>query len=452
MATRKRMTKRESNAVLQSLLGGVVPTHGLEHIAVGRERELESLTRDLDTIAEGGASFRVLMGRYGSGKTFLGQMLRERALQRNFVVMQADLGQSARFTGSAGQGQMLYRSLLASASTKNHAGGNALPLLLERWLSDIQNQVEREDGIGHLEAGFQTAVATRIQDALGHMEDLVHGFAFSYAVVAYQTGHHSGDDARQEAALRWLRGEYSSKIEARQALGVRDIIDGNYWYDYIRLLASFVKQIGYRGLILFIDELDHLFKIQNRLARDNNYERLLHLYNDTTQGHASHLGIILGATSQVVEDKRRGMFSNEALRTRLQPSRFVSDGLRDLSGPLIRLEPLRQDEVLTLLGNLQEIHARHHGWTPGLDGTQRGRFHATLLRQPGAETLLTPREIVRDFLTVLNLLRQYPERSLDDILGSEDFQSSPLQPGPLAALAGESSNGSVVSPFADFEL
>ena len=452
MAAGKRIPKRVSNAVLRSLLGGVVPAVGLEHIAVGRERELESLTRDLDTIAEGGASFRVLMGRYGSGKTFLGQMLRERALQRNFVVMQADLGQTVRFTGSAGQGQMLYRSLLASASTKNHAGGNALPLLLERWLSDIQNQVEREDGIGHLEPAFRPQMQVRINDTLHQMEDMVHGFDFSQVILAYLDGHLKGDDERKEAALRWLRGEFSSKIEARQALGTRVIIDGNDWYQYVRLLAGFARQIGCRGLILFIDELDHLYKITNRQARDNNYERLLHLYNDTTQGHASHLGIILGATSQVVENDRRGMFSNEALRTRLQPGRFVSDGLRDLDGPLIRLEPLRSDEVLTLLNNLQEIHGRHHGWTPDLDRSQRERFLGELLSRPGADTHLTPREIVRDFLTVLNLLRQYPERSLDNILGSEDFQPSPLQPGPLAALAGESSNGSVVSPFADFEL
>ncbi len=451
MATRK-ITKRASTAVLGSLLGGVVPTLGLEHIAVGRERELEALTRDLTTIADGGSSFRVLMGRYGSGKTFLGQMLRERALQRNFVVMQAELGQSARFTGSAGQGQMLYRSLLASASTKNHAGGNALPLLLERWLSDIKNQVEREDGIGHLEPAFRPQMQVRINETLDQLEDMIHGFDFAKVILAYYDGHHKSDDARKDAALRWLRGEFSSKIEARQALGIRVIIDGNDWYTYVRLLAGFARQIGYRGLLLFVDEIDHLFKIQNRQARDNNYERLLHLYNDTTQGHASHLGIILGATSQVVENDRRGMFSNEALRTRLQPGSFLRDGLRDLDSPLIRLEPLRTEEVLTLLGNLQDIHGRHHGWTPGLDRSQRDRFHATLLRRPGRDTLLTPREIVRDFLTVLNLLRQHPERSLDDILGSEDFQPTSPIPDPLLTPAGGGSNGSVDARFADFEL
>lgn len=450
MVTGKRIPKRVSNAVLQSLLGGVVPTVGLGHVAVGRERELEALTKDLSIIADGGASFRLLMGRYGSGKTFLGQMLCERAIQRNFVVMRAELSQNARFTGSAGQGQMLYRALLASVASKTSAGGNALPALLERWLSDIQTQVEREDGIDHDEPAFRPKMQIRIGDTLGQLEGMIHGFDFSIVVLAYLDGHLEGDDARKDAAMRWLRGEFGTRTEARNALGVRVIIDGN-WYDYIRLLASFVKQVGYRGLILFIDELDHLFKLSSRQARGNNYERLLHLYNDTTQGHAGHLGIVLGATSQVVEDSRRGMFSNEALRTRLQESSLVNTGLRDLAGPLIRLEPLRNDEVLTLLGNLQAIHARHHGWQPELDEAQRQRFHAWQLRRPGADTLLTPREIVKDFLTVLNLLQQYPERSLDDILDGEDYQPSPLQRDDWLEPVGVN-GGAARGPYSDFTL
>lgn len=452
MATGIRIPKRVSGAVLQSLLGGVVPTLGLNHIAVGRERELEALTRDLSTIADGGASFRVLMGRYGSGKTFLGQMLRERSLQRNFVVMQAELAQHSRFSGSAGQGQMLYRNLLASTSTKTSTGGNALPALLERWLNDIQNQVEREDGIGHLEPEFRARVDARIGETLDQLEGMIHSFDFAKVIRAYLNGHHAGDEGRKDAAMRWLSGEYESTREVKRELGVSVLVGGTGWYNYLRLLAGFVRQVGYRGLILFIDELDHIYKISNRQARDNNYERLLHIYNDTTQGHASHLGVILGATGQVVEDTRRGMFSNEALRTRLQESRYVSDGLRDLAGPLIRLEPLGNDEVLTLLGNLQAIHARHHGWTPDLNGAQRERFHATLLRQPGAGTRLTPREIVKDWLSVLNLLQQYPERSLDNILGSDDFRPTTPQGNPVFTPAGESNNGSIDERFAEFEL
>ncbi len=452
MATGKRVPKRVSNAVLQSLLGGVVPTVGLEHIAVGREKELEALTKDLDTVADGGASFRVLMGRYGSGKTFLGQMLRERALQRNFVVMQADLSQNARFSGSAGQGQMLYRALLASTATKTRASGNAMSALLERWLSALQNQVEREDGIGHLEQEFRKKVEERIGDSLDQLEGMIHSHDFARVIRTYLDGHLEGDDARRDAAMRWLRGEYDSKREVKRDLGVSVLVGGTGWYNYIRLLAHFARQIGYRGLILFVDELDHIYKLSNRQARDNNYERLLHLYNDTTQGHASNLGIVLGATLQVVEDKRRGMYSNEALRTRLQESSLVGAGMRDLAAPLIRLEPLDRDDILLLLENLLNVHALHYKWVPELSDSQRERFLDHLMHRPGADSLLTPREIVRDYLTVLNLLQQNPERGLDDILGGQDFQPSQPQQDPLLSLTGESRNGVVDERFTSFEL
>lgn len=452
MAAGKKISKRDSNAVLRSLLGGVVPTRGLEHIAVGRERELEALTQDLDTVADGGASFRVLMGRYGSGKTFLGQMLCERALQRNFVIMKAELSQNTRFTGSAGQGQMLYRALLANAATKTRASGDALPLLLERWLNDIQVQVESEDGIGHLESAFRPAMQVRIHQSLGQIEGMVHGFDFSKVVLTYLDGHLADDERLKDASIRWIRGEYERITEVRQALNFRAIVDDGNWYEHLKILAGFVRQIGYRGLLVFIDEIDHIFKLSHRSSRDNNYERLLHLYNDTTQGHASHLGIVLGATLQVVEDKRRGMYSNEALRTRLQESSLVGAGMRDLAAPLIRLEPLDRDDILLLLENLLNVHALHYKWVPELSDSQRERFLDHLMHRPGADSLLTPREIVRDYLTVLNLLQQNPERGLDDILGGQDFQPSQPQQDPLLSLTGESRNGVVDERFTSFEL
>lgn len=453
MATGKKLSKRDSNAILRSLMGGVVPTRGLEHIAVGREPELAALTEDLDTIKEGGASFRVLMGRYGSGKTFLGQMLREVALQCNFVVMQAELAQNARFSGSAGQGQMLYRALLASTSTLVRPEGNALAALLERWLSDLQQKVGSEDGVGQFEPEFQKRLEERIDESLHQLEGMIHAYDFSKVIRTYLEGHLEADDARKDAAMRWLRGEYTSTREVRRELGVSVLVGGTGWYNYLRLLAGFVRQIGYRGLILFIDELDNLYQLSNPASRKNNFERLLRIYNDTTQGHVSHLGVVLGATPEVVESGQRGMFSNQALRTRLQESQFVTDGLRDLSGPLIRLEPLERDEVLTLLGNLQDIHERHNEWESGLGREQREDFLNFLMRRPGAATHLTPREIVKDFLTVLNLLDQNPDRSLDDILGGDDFDPSPPTPDPIfAPSGGGSGGGSAVTPFADFEL
>ena len=450
-----KIPKRISTAVMQSLGAGVVPRIGLEYIAVGRKPEIETLLHDIDDIvAEGGATFRMILGRYGSGKSFLAQLIRNYALQRNFVVMDADLSPTTRLTGTKEQGLSLYRELLTNAATRTRPDGGAFNALLERWISDLQQQVMQSEGIRPGDPQFTNAVETRIYATVNQMEGMVHGFDFSTVISAYWHGHQSGDDTRKDAAMRWLRGEYSTKTEAREALGVRVIIDDNAWYDYIKLLAHFVKDIGYKGLIVFIDEAVNLYKISHTVSRNNNYERLLTIFNDTMQGKAQHLGVIIGATPQMVEDTRRGLFSYEALRTRLEESRFARDGLRDLSGPMIRLEVLTPEEIFVLLQRIREIHGLHHLYEPNVTDKQIEFFLNEIRKRLGAEQMLTPREIVRDFLAVLNIIHQNPEQSFNSIVGGKEFQPTKVGSNP-EALTVESEivdEDDGTSPYKKFEL
>lgn len=447
--------KRVLSAILQSLSAGVVPRVGLEHVAVGRKHEIEALLRDIDhTVAEGGASFRFLLGRYGSGKSFLCQLIRNYALQRNFVVMDADLSPTRRLTGAQGQGLALYRELLTNAATRTRPDGGAFKALLERWISDVQEQVIAEDGVQPDDPRFHRLVERRIRTTINQTEGMVHGYDFATVITAYWNGHLSGDDTQKAAALRWLRGEYNTKSEAREALNVRVIIDDNSWYDHIKLLAHFVTNIGYRGLILFIDEAVNLYKISHSGARNSNYERLLTLFNDTTQGKASHLGIIMGVTPQMVEDRRRGLYGYEALRSRLEESRFARDGLRDHMGPIIRLQALTADETFVLLQRIRELHSMFYG-TPVLVTDQDIEFFINELHQRlGADQLLTPREIVRDFLSVLNIMVQNRGVTFADVVGSDDFVPLRLDADP-EALIEEPADGDADDPtsrYKTFEL
>jgi hypothetical protein len=450
-----KIPKRISTAILQSLGAGVVPRIGLEYVAVGRKAEIETLLHDIDDIiAEGGATFRMILGRYGSGKSFLAQLIRNYALQRNFVVMDADLSPTTRLTGTKEQGLSLYRELLTNAATRTRPDGGAFNALLERWISDLQQQVMQSEGIHPNATQFATLVDTRIYATVSQMEGMVHGFDFSTVISAYWHGHQSGDDTKKDAAMRWLRGEYSTKTEAREALGVRVIIDDNTWYDYIKLLAHFVKDIGYKGLIIFIDEAVNLYKISHTVSRNNNYERLLTIFNDTMQGKAQYLGVIIGATPQMVEDTRRGLFSYEALRTRLEESRFARDGLRDLSGPMIRLEVLTPEEIFVLLQRIREIHGLHHLYAPNVTDKQIEFFLNEIRKRLGAEQMLTPREVVRDFHAVLNIIHQNPGQSFSSIVGGKEFQPTRVDSDP-EALTPESEivdeDGST-SPYKKFEL
>lgn len=454
-----KIPKRVSTAVLQSLGAGVVPRTGIEYVAVGRKEEVSALLNDLDQIvAEGGASFRMILGKYGSGKSFLMQLVRNYALQRNFVVADADLNPERRLTGTKGQGLGLYRELLNNLATRTRPDGNAFAALLERWINDIQNQVIQQENIRPTDAGFNQAVEQRIHATINAMEGLVHGFDFATVLNAYWQGHQADDEMRQDAALRWLRGEYALKSEAQTALGVRVIIDDSSWYEYIKILAHFVHDIGYKGLVLFVDEAVNLYKISNRIARQNNYERLLSLYNDILQGKATYLGFVIGATPQMVEDTQRGLFSYEALRSRLEESRFARNGLRDLTGPLIRLETLSETEIFVLLQRLRELHSIHYQYTPTVTDADIQQFMTEVYSRIGADQLLTPREVTRDFVTLLNLLQQNPGQSFAAILHGPDFKPSQptgdtetVQPGAIVDDLGAEESESP-SPYANFKL
>lgn len=438
-----RIPKRRkfSQAILQSLGAGVVPRTGVEYIAVGRKAEMVALEQDLDIINDGGASFRLIVGRYGSGKSFLLQLLRNFALKQKFVVADADISPQRRLTGSKGEGLALYRELLNNMATRSRPNGNAFAPLMEKWLSDIQSKIARS-GLEPSSREFERKVSGQVHQVMGEMETMTHGYDFAEVLNAYWCGHRDNDEGRKSAAMRWLRGEFSTKTEARQALrgDVRVMIDDGSWYEYVKLLAYFVRQIGYRGLIIFMDEAVYLSRISNTTARRNNYERLLSILNDTLQGNAEYLGVLLGATPPMVEDPRRGLFSYEALETRLQESRYGRPGLRDLSGPMVRLDVLKNEEIYLLLQTIRDIHAWHYKYESLLGDLELRAFMSEVQGRVGTETLLTPRNVLRDFVSLLNLLNQYPAESFESLLGQVDFKT------------GVDSQDDADSPYASFQI
>lgn len=421
MTTRK-IPKRISTAIINSLSAGVVPRIGLGYIAVGRKDEVEALLYDLENIAEGGASCRFIIGRYGSGKSFMLQLIRNNAMERKFVVADADLSPERRLTGSKGAGLSTYRELMHNLSTRTRPDGGALPAIFEKWISSVQAQVVKNSGLRPNDAGFNDAVESQIMDVIANMEGMVHGFDFATVISAYWRGHYLGDDLLKDAALRWLRGEFSTKTEARMALNVRTIINDDDWYDYIKLIAKFVADIGYKGLLVLIDEAVNLYKITHTTSRRNNYEKLLAMFNDTMQGKAEHLGLLIGGTPPFLEDPNRGLYSYEALKSRLIASRFSKDGFKDTSGPIIRLQMLSHDEIYLLLTHLRDVFNAHFRYESRVTEDDLQMFMQEVLNRLGAETLMTPREVIRDFLGVLNILRQNPEVSFGQVIHGPDFQ------------------------------
>lgn len=418
-----KISKKVSTALMNSLGAGVVPRVGLEHIAVGREKELKSLLQNLDDIAEGIAAFRFVIGNYGSGKSFMLQLVRSYAMEQGFVVADADLSLERRLAGSNNEGLATYRELMSHLATKTRPDGGALVSILEGWINKIQQEVAKETGMRPNDEGFDDKVEEKIREVVQYIEDLVHGFDFGSVIVAYWRGYRLDEDNLKNAALKWLRGEFTTKIEAKAALGVRVIIDDETWYDYVKLLAKFVAEIGYKGLVVLLDEAVYLYKIPTTVTREKNYNRLLGMFNDTMQCKAEHLGIIIGGTTRFLEDPNRGLFSDSAWRRRTKESRFVLQaGVQEFLGPVLRLNTLIEEEILILLQRLAEIHAFNYGYEQTLTNRDLKEFVQEIVSRLGAEALLTPGEIVRDFISIVNVLYQNPSFTFSQLIHGNDFQ------------------------------
>ncbi|MBQ9777859.1 MAG: ATP-binding protein, partial [Clostridia bacterium] len=332
------------------------------------------------------------------------------ALERDFLTADADLSPERRLYGTGGTGVATYRELMKNLASKSSPDGGALPRVIARWIGTLQAEVgDDPDG-------------TRLRDAVMHtlrdVEFMVGGFDFARVISAYYRAYLEGNDELMSAALCWLRGEFTSKVEARRALGfhVSVIIDDENWYDFIKLFAVLARKIGYRGLVVFVDECVNLYKITHRVSRENNYEKILSMFNDALQGKAEGLLLVLGGTPQFLEDPRRGLFSYEALRSRLCDSRFADAEFRNLIGPVIRLRRLSEDELYALIVRVSALYAEYYGVQPRITEAQQLRFLEICMARAGADVMITPREILRDYMTVLNILMQNEDTDFERIV------------------------------------
>ncbi len=419
MTTVPKVPKRILSSLLASVSAGVVPRAGAPYLAIGRKDEIAALLSDLEAVNEGGGSMRFLIGRYGSGKSFLMQLIRGYALEQGFLTADADLSPERRLYGTGGSGVATYRELMKNLASKASPDGGALPKVLARWITGLQTDLVAE-GILSDSPAFTNALNRRVLQSLQEMEFLVGGFDFAHVLTAYYQAYTSGDDLKRSACLRWFRGEFSTKTEARGELGfsISVIIDDDNWYDFLKLWAAMARQMGYRGLVVFIDECVNLYKIVHRVSRENNYEKILSMFNDTLQGRAPGLALILGGTPQFLEDPRRGLFSYEALKSRLCDSRFSLEGFKNLIGPVIRLRRLSDEELFALISRVTHLYAQNYGSEPRITQEQMTKFLQICLSRAGADSMITPREMLRDYMTVLNILMQNPEATFEVVVGS----------------------------------
>lgn len=403
----KSISSRDRDAVLQALRAGVVPRRGLQHIQVGRAREVEALIRDVERVADGGAAIRFVIGDFGAGKTFFLTLVRSIALEKGLVVMNGDLNPDRRLYGAGGQARSLYSEFTRNLATRTKPDGGALAAVVERFVTSALNESKQSGA----------AVASIIQERLQRLSELVGGYDFAQVIEAYWRGHDQGNEKLKADAIQWLRGEFNTKTEARQALGVRSIVDDDAIYDQLKLFALFVRLAAYGGLLIACDELVNLYKLTQANARNQNYEQILRILNDVLQGSAEGIAFVFGGTPETLLDSRRGLYSYAALQSRLAENTFAAQqGLTDFGGPVIRLANLSPEDIYVLLLKIRELH-------PARDALPESAirdFLAHCNQRIGAAYFQTPRNTIRAFLDLLGILEQHPELDWRTLIEAAD--------------------------------
>lgn len=406
MSPQRKIRPREREAILRSLGAGVVPRVGQQHIQVGRVNEIKALIRDIDHIAEGGSAIRFVIGEYGSGKTFFLNLVRSIALERKLVAANADLTPDRRLHATGGQARSLYAELTKNLATRAKPDGGAMPSVVETFVTSSLKQAA--------ESGAQPEAV--IHTRLDSLSEMVGGYDFAQVIASYCRGHETGDETLQSDAIRWLRGEFSTKTDARQALGVRTIVNDANVYDQLKLLARFVRLAGYRGLLICLDELVNVYKLANSQARKSNYEQILRILNDTLGGEDG-IGFVLGGTPDFLMDTRKGLYSYEALQSRLAENPFAREGIVDYSGPVLRLTNLSPEYLFVLLQNIRDVYASGGNDEAPLPDEAIEAFMKHCSQKVGEAHFRTPRSSIKAFVNLLAVLDQNPDFGWADLVG-----------------------------------
>lgn len=427
---------KDRDAVIQSLRAGVVPRVGQHLIQVGRVREIESLVTDIARVADGGSSFRVITGEYGAGKTFFLNLVRAVAMEKKLVVACADLNPDRRLHASGGQARSLYAELMRNLATRTKPDGGALGGIVEKFIATTKTEAKA--------SGAPTEAV--IRQKLEHLTELVNGYDFADVIAAYCRGYEDGNEQLKSDAVRWLRGEFSTKTDARQALGVRTIVDDVAVYDQLKLMARFVRLTGFSGLLIGLDEMVNLYKLANTQARNANYEQILRILNDSLQGTAVGLGFVLGGTPEFLLDTRRGLYSYPALQSRLAQNAFAANGLVDFSGPVVRLSSLTPEDFYVLLQKIRHVYAGGEEAKYILPDQGIVSFMEHCSKRIGDTYFRTPRTTITAFINLLAVIEQNPGTSWTGLVGGLEVT---LDTGATSNVAEDIGEG---DEFASFKM
>lgn len=392
-----------AESIINALKNGNVPPEGVGEICVGRERELEEFDKIFSKVKDGAAVTRFLNGEFGSGKSFFLKLLEERALADNFVVAKVTLSRDVPFN----KFEVVYRSIVASLRCKT---GTSLEHIIEKWTTQLRMMALRETTDPYQQ---ERIVIDNINNDLKEVRK--HATTFAAAIENYYKLSARGDQETAKYAMAWLSGEKNIPYTIKRQFGVKGDIDRENAFKYLEALSSFLMALKYSGLIILIDEAEHIMTLHTKKLRDTAYDYMRFIYDECSLGRFHNTLFIFAGTPEFFEDPKMGVPSYTALNERIED--VLNTEFKDLRKPIIRLDGFKKDNLMELSDRLISMHEEVYEWEAkpvreSLDGIiARHEANAELTGY------ISPRNFVKSFISVLDVVQQNPElRSEEEIL------------------------------------
>ncbi|MBU5427676.1 ATP-binding protein [Tissierella pigra] len=416
---KNRVNPKEADNIIKALEGGVVPRRGIQHLLVGRNEEVQEIISILESITQGGSDIRFWIGDFGSGKSFMLRTIESIAVQKNFVVSTVDLTPTRRFYSSDGKAKSLYNEIINNIVIQTSQDGNAINTIIEEWINRIITNISERDNIPInqlLMIENKKIVENEILNITSCFKSVGLSYELGQAISKYYEGIAEDNKVLKLKALRWIRGDIDTRTESKRELGIERIINDDNWYDAIKNLAELFSDIGYSGFVVNFDEAVNLYKLPMAQTRERNYEKILNIFNECKSNTARGLFINFGATRKTIFDEHRGMSSYGALKGRLGSDGNLNSRLINTNKTALLLKPLTVEEIYTLLDNLNSIYNIHYRKNISMTTENIQIYMEEQLNRPGAAEFLTPRAVIKDYLEVLDLIRQNPDEEIESIV------------------------------------
>lgn len=339
-----RLTNDEALKMINTLRNGTSPVNHADAWIVGREQELENYHKSLNLLAKGTGNVKLVTGDYGIGKSLLINAYKQIALNEDYVIASFQVNNGFRLNKL----EDLYYAIMHNLFLK-HIPDQKVSFedIFDIWVENLQNAPHSD--------------RKRFEVNTVCQELSKYNMNFARAFLIFMRGRIQRNQEMIHVSTAWLTGERNLPYDLKQKYDLVGAVDKTNTLDFLKAFTKLITLLDYKGLIVFIDEIDLVINDRSDL-RQTAYNNLKHLIDLSTSGEMNRLLFIFSGASEIITHPEKGLLTNTALAQRLNLSHK-----NNLDAAVIQLSPIGTPALLTLTQNILKLYRQNHTLPNTLD-------------------------------------------------------------------------------------